>query len=113
MDEHDWESLKYWCGIFIGNRKQEPPRDVRAHLWEYLVTSNQNTVYIFVYLGKSLFSVPDSDSCFQNKKLLSASLKPARRSLSLAPASGSVCERYLEPCTGPEVSATTTHFLLP
>lgn len=47
------KSLKYWCGIFIGNRKQKSLRDKRVHLREYFVTSNQNMFYSFVYLGKS------------------------------------------------------------
>lgn len=52
---------------------------MRVHLREYLVTFNQNTFYIFVYLGKSLslsfFLVPDFSSRFQNNIFLFASLK--------------------------------------
>lgn len=50
---------------------------MRVHLREYLVTFNQNTFYIFVYLGKSLFLVPDFNSCFPNDKFLFTSLKMA------------------------------------
>ena len=76
-DEHNWESLKYWCVIFIGNRKRKSPQDMRANFREYLVTFNQNTFYIFVYLGKSIFLVPDFNSCFPNDKFLFTSLKMA------------------------------------
>lgn len=75
-DEHNWESLKYWCVIFSGNRKRKSPQDMSTSQ-EYLVTFNQNTFYIFCLLRKVSFLVPDFNSCFPNDKFLFTSLKMA------------------------------------